>query len=196
MRQQLMRIILVFLISLMLVGGQAPAFAQAKIGYLTNNIHFQEKAARGGAMVYRASYANYVDSGAGHGFLPVNSKVEISVTKGWRGRALKIIDLKGGRAIDFEYNERNMGISMDEYTDIIVSHKQVSLKGLSNVDKQGVREGKAYRGMSRKGVRMALGYPARHKTPNLQYHSWTYWRDRWRTMLIIFNDKGTVQQIQ
>ena len=196
MQQRLVWIIPVFLVYWLLVGGQAPVFAQAKIGYLKNNIHFQEKAARGGKMVYRASYANYVDPGAGHGILPVNSKVEISATRGWRGRSLKVIDLKGGRAIDFEYNERNMGISMDEYTDIIVSDKPVSLKGLSNVDKQGVREGKAYRGMSRKGVRMALGYPARHKTPNLKYHSWTYWRDRWRTMLIIFNDKGTVQQIQ
>ena len=196
MRPQLIRIIPVFLIALVLVSGQASVFAGAKIGYLKNNIHFQEKAARGGQMVYRASYANYVDPGTGHGFLPVNSKVEISVTRGWRGRGLKIIDLKGGRAIDFEYNERNMGISMDEYTDIIVSDKQVSLKGLSGVDQQGIREGKVYRGMSRKGVRMALGYPARHKTPNLKYHSWTYWRDRWRTMQIIFNDKGTVQQIQ
>ena len=196
MRKQFVRIILFFLISLVFVCGQTPAFAGVKIGYLKNNIHFQEKAARGGKMVYRASYANYVESGAGHGILPVNSKVEVSVSRGWRGRQLKIIDINGGRSIDFEYNERNMGISMDEYIDIIVSKNQVSLKGLSSVDKKGVREGKVYKGMSRNGVRMALGYPARHKTPNLKYHSWTYWRDRWRTMLVIFNDKGTVQQVQ
>jgi hypothetical protein len=196
MRKQLMRIVLLVIVSLVFVCGQPPAIAETKIGYLKNNIHFQEKAARGGQMVYRASYANYVDPGAGHGILPINSKVEVSVTRGWRGRRLQIIDINGGRSIDFEYNERNMGMSMDEYSDLIVSAKKVSLKGLSSVDKKGIREGKVYTGMSRNGVRMALGYPARHKTPNLKYHSWTYWRDRWRTMLVIFNDKGTVQRIQ
>lgn len=50
--------------------------------------------------------------------------------------------------------------------------------------------------LSKKGVKMALGYPAKHRTPSLDDNTWTYWRDRYRTTVIIFNSKGKVKEIR
>lgn len=174
-----------------------PASAEAETRYLKNNIHYQGRPDRGGRMAYNASYANYVDPGAGHEILPVNSEVEISVSsRRFRGRSLVIIDSKSGRTIHFEYNERNMRLPMLEYIDLISSTQKTSLSNLSAKDRKGVKDGRAYIGMTKNGVRMALGYPAKHRTPSLDNYEWVYWIDRFRTQLIRFNNKGIVTEIR
>ena len=89
-----------------------------------------------------------------------------------------------------------MGIRMAEYIDIISSPKKVSLKGLSKLDRKGISNGKVYKGMSKKGVQMAFGYPASHRTPSLKDNTWTYWKDRHRTTVIVFDSKGKVVSIR
>jgi hypothetical protein len=42
------------------------------------------------------------------------------------------------------------------------------------------------------GIRMALGYPAAHRTPSLDSTDWVYWIDRFRTMLVQFSSSGIV----
>lgn len=180
---------------LFLSGVPAPASAETR--FLKNNIHYQGRPDRGGVIVYRASYANYVNPGVGHEILPVNSEVEISVTRrGFRGRALLIVDKKSDRQIYFEYNERNMRIPMEEYIDLISSTNKTSLSGLSAKDKKGIQAGRASRGMSRDGVRIALGYPAKHRTPTLESTEWVYWMDRFRTMLVRFGSNGVVTEVR
>jgi hypothetical protein len=179
------------------ISSGTPAPAEAETRYLKNNIHYQGRTDRGGRMVYRASYANYIDPGAGHEILPVNSEVEINISKRrFRKRGLVVIDVKRGRTIHFEYNERNMRLSMAEYIDLISSTQKTSLGNLSAKDKKGVKEGRAYTGMTKNGIRMALGYPAKHRTPSLDSYEWVYWIDRFRTRLVRFNDKGIVTEIR
>jgi hypothetical protein len=174
-----------------------PATAEAETRYLKNNIHYQGRMDRGGQMVYRASYANYTDPGAGHEILPVNTEVEINVSsRRFRRRGLVIIDVERGRTINLEYNERNMRLSMVEYIDLISSTQKSSLANLSAKDSKGVKEGRAYIGMTKNGIRMALGYPAKHRTPSLESYEWVYWIDRFRTRLIRFNNKGIVTEIR
>ena len=81
------------LLSIILVLAWMPEWAGAEIRYLKNNIHYQERPDRGGKTVCRASYANFTDPGQGHKVLPVNTKVEIKLTRGWRGRQLTITKL-------------------------------------------------------------------------------------------------------
>lgn len=179
------------------ISNGTPAPANAQTRYLKNNIHYQGRPDRAGRMVYRASYANYVDPGAGHEILPVNSEVEISVnSRRFRGRNLVIIDAKSGRTIHFGYNERNMRLPMLEYIDLISSTKKTSLSNLSAKDRKGVNDGRAYIGMTKNGIRTALGYPAKHRTPSLDNNEWIYWIDRFRTQLIRFSSKGIVTEIR
>jgi hypothetical protein len=184
--------IFIVLLSFALIFSGSPVLAEEEVRYLKNNIHYQERPDRGGKLVRRASYANYTDPGEGHKVLPVNTKVEIKVKRGWRGKGIQITDLSDGKLIHFEYNKRNMKIPMADYIELISSPQKVSLKGLSQLDHKGIKNGKVYLGMSKKGVQMAFGYPATHRTPSLEDNNWTYWRNRFQTTVITFDSKGKV----
>ena len=155
--------------------------------YLNNNIHAQV-----GARDTKASYANWTDPGAGHIIIPVNTPVEIGKFR----KGLVIKNMTDGRKIFFEFNSRNMGMSVDEYIQLIASSTSVSLDKLSNIDRKGIKEGKVYAGMTKQGVRVALGYPAAHRTPSLEDNIWIYWQNRFQTKVVEFDHGGKVTHIR
>lgn len=172
-------------------------FAAEGIVYLKNNIHCQESTDRSGKLICKASYANYTNPGAGHIIVPVNTPVKTEPWRSFVRQGLIITDQNNGKKIYFEYKERNMGgTSAEEYINLITSPKKVSMKGLSKVDLKGIKAGKAYIGMTKKGVRMAMGYPAIHRTPSLDSNTWVYWTNRFRTMAVEFDPKGKVIQVR
>ncbi len=189
---------LVGLIILCLMLGGAPVYADdGKAVYLKQNIHGQERAARGGKMVSKASYANWIDPGEGHFIVPVNTKVKMTVKRGIMGRRLLITSLKDKREINFELNLRNMRLkSMDDYIALISSPNLTPLGKLSVKDREGIKQGKALIGMTKKGVRVALGYPSRHRTPSLDSNTWVYWKNRRRTAAVEFGGNGKVKKIR
>lgn len=67
---------------------------------------------------------------------------------------------------------------------------------LSNLDKKGIASGKAFVGMSKDGVILAIGYPPEHKTPSLKGDSWLYWSSRWDRFIIFFDKNGLVTSIK
>ena len=159
-----------------------------EVRYLSNNIHVQ-RSTRG---ELKASYANWTNPGTGHQIIPINTPV---VVGRWR-RGFSLITQDKGQKIYFEYNRRNMGFTVPEYIDLISSATRVDLSGLSKVDRKGIKAGKAFKGMSKDGVRMALGYPATHQTPSLEENIWVYWKDRWRRAEVVFNEKGKVISVR
>ncbi len=164
--------------------------------YLKNNIHVQKQISRRGETIYRASYANYTDPGAGHIIIPVNTPVTIEKSRGIRGRKILITTQPDGKQIHFEFNQRNMAMTIVQYFTLITSPAKVSLSGLSSKDRQGIEEGKAYVGMTKDGVRIALGYPAAHRTASLGSNTWIYWRNRYATRAVDFNENGKVIRIR
>ncbi len=156
--------------------------------YLKVNIHYQDN-----GKDCKASYANYTKSGAGHDFLPVNTPVKI---KSWRRNGFIIVNADTNKEIIFEYSADRMQMSISEYLEVITSPSKVSLNSLSEKDRKGIKEGAAQLGMTKNGVMMALGYPAAHKTPSPEENRWTYWGNRFRTIVITFSDKGVVTDIR
>jgi len=139
-----------------------------------------------------ASYANYVDS-PGHGFVPYNTALKIGSYR--RGFMITIVDTD--MVIYFEYNQKNMeGMDIAGYIDLIMSPTPVAYNNLSAKDQQGIKTGQALVGMTKEGVKIALGYPAKHKTPSLEDNTWTYWRNRFRTEVVTFDSNGQVTSIQ
>ena len=59
---------------------------------------------------------------------------------------------------------------------------------LSPLDQQGIREGRALPGMTKKGVLLAIGYPPEHATPDLASNDWKYWTGKFSTMVVEFQD--------
>ncbi len=156
--------------------------------YLMVNIHFQDN-----GKDCKASYANYTQPGAGHKILAVNTAVQIK--NNWKRKGFIIIDEKNNTEVFFEYHEGRMQMSIDEYLAHITSSSPLSLDGFSEIDRKGIKDGIASQGMTKKGVMIALGYPATHKTPSLDSSSWIYWTNRFKTLVVQFNDKGIVTQV-
>ena len=162
--------------------------AAAESAYCKYNIHAQQQTRRSGEVVYKASYANYTNPGAGHLIVPAGSKITI-LKKSRKGFDFKTAD---GKTIMFEYHEPRMQMSIDQYLKKITSKSAVSLGDLSAKDRKGVELGKALEGMTREGVMTALGYPAAHKTPALKGNAWTYGQDRFRTLVVEFKGDKVV----
>jgi hypothetical protein len=156
--------------------------------FLQNNIHTQEHTNTG---EYRASYANWTDPGKGHVIIPVNTLVTVDRFKS--GFALILQSTQ--KSILFEVNEKNAGMSTEEYVRLIISPQAVELDRFSEIDRKGIQEGKAYVGMTKEGVRIALGYPARHKTPSLENNTWYFWTNRFRAFPVEFDENGMVKSV-
>jgi hypothetical protein len=71
-----------------------------------------------------------------------------------------------------------------------------TIEGLSKVDQEGIKAGRAVLGMSREGVIYAIGYPPASQTPVLDGPTWKYWKNRFDIQLIHFDDKGKVMQVK
>jgi hypothetical protein len=174
------------------MGGDPTPYEGYTNVYLQNNIHGYSKAARGGKTEYIASYANYVQPDSGHFFVPLNTAVSVGKYRG----GFTLTRLDNGQLIYFEYRSGNMGgMSVEEYLNLITGPQKAYLKGLSATDRKGIKEGRVLSGMTKKGVRMAWGYPARHKTPSLEDNVWTYWRNRWVMKYVTFSN-GKVTKVQ
>ena len=75
------------------------------------------------------------------------------------------------------------------------SCEKSELKQLSTIDKKGLAAGKVYKGMSKEGVILAIGYPPVHKTVSLEGKTWKYWKNRFNTFDVIFDENNKVESI-
>lgn len=160
--------------------------APAQELHLRYNMHCYVRG-RAPRTVNAASYANYL-AGGGHFVVPFGTKV--TVKKSRRVYVFTIVET--GKKVSFEFHTRNMGMKWDEYLKLITSSEAVSYPDLPAKDLEGIKAGKALVGMTKKGVKIALGYPAVHRTPSLDDKTWTYWRNRFGTLTVTFDDKGLV----
>jgi len=138
------------------------------------------------------SYANFTNY-PGHGFLPFNTQVEV---KSW-SRGYKITAVDSGEEILWDFKSKNMdNMRGTDYIDLIMSPEPVNYMGLTAEDQQGIQQGKAMQGMTKQGVMIALGYPAKHRTPSLEDNTWAYWNGRFgEPKLVRFDGSGKVVSI-
>ena len=155
--------------------------------YLKINIHYQDN-----GRDCKASYANWTDPGTGHKILPVNTPVTIEK---WGRKGFIIVNTANKNKIYFEYHKERMEMSIEKYLNIITSPSKISISSLSENDQKGIQKGKAYKGMTKNGVMMALGYPATHQTPSLKSDKWTYWTNRFGTIVVNFDEKDIVTNV-
>ena len=70
------------------------------------------------------------------------------------------------------------------------------VQGLSEADRTGIKKGRVSRGMTKSGVIYAIGYPPKHVTPDLDVYEWTYWKNRFNRMVVIFDETGVVTGVR
>ncbi|MBN1141365.1 MAG: hypothetical protein JXB25_06170 [Deltaproteobacteria bacterium] len=184
-----------FLLAVLLLGAgpwvESAWCADATTVYNRYNIHVQKLVTNRGEKI-QASYANYTDPGPIHIIIPAGSQLTVKkvskklIVFHWPEKNLEV---------QFEFHEVRMGMDVKTYLDKIASPTPVSFAKLSKIDRKGIAEGKAYVGMSREGVMAALGYPAAHRTPSLEASTYIYWKNRYGTVAVHFNQQGKVIQV-
>ncbi|WP_034763931.1 hypothetical protein [Chrysiogenes arsenatis] len=179
-----------FLIFMIVFSGASFA---SDVLYTKVNIHTQFAVDRSGERAFKASYANYTDPGSGHHVFPAGTAITV---KSHSRKHIDIYTQEENSYIQFEYHEPRMGMKAQEYLALITSTTPVNYNHLSAIDQQGIREGKAFIGMSKEGVMAALGYPAAHKTPRLESKAWIYWTNRFKTLVLTFDDNDILMNIR
>lgn len=96
---------------------------------------------------------------------------------------------------EFEFDERNGSFDESIQQYFGAACQKVSSK-LNHVDKKGLDMGAVYKGMSKSGVILAIGYPPRHQTPTVRDKVWKYWLNDDETFSVIFDDTSTVKYIK
>lgn len=117
------------------------------------------------------------------GFIPICTRVFISEATHSRIRFV-------AHAVMYEYRIR------DEY---LVEGRETHLAryfgehcdhgyALSDEDREGIASGTVSAGMTRAGVIKAIGYPPPHATPDYDAPQWRYWRGRFDTFIVQFEN--------
>jgi len=64
--------------------------------------------------------------------------------------------------------------------------KKVNLSEFSKLERNAIAMAEVKKGMSKKAVLAAYGYPPAHKTPSLEGSKWLYWITRWNKIVVTF----------
>jgi len=129
------------------------------------------------------------------GLIPACDSVEVLQVKKkkmvflWQGREMTMV---------YEKHTKKAGVSFQESLSDYFgpSCDKAKLKGLSKIDRQGIKEGRAKVGMTKAGVLFAMGRPPHHANPVLDSQQWMYWLNRFKRQAIEFDDKGIVSRVR
>ncbi|NOY70913.1 MAG: hypothetical protein GXP14_00830 [Gammaproteobacteria bacterium] len=122
------------------------------------------------------------------------------------GDKFKIIDVSGKKIIFSDengieyaiiYNRGHTLVSMADLLSRTFSKTSVLEPGgafskFSEMEQQNIRQGKVVIGMSKNAVVMAFGYPPEHRTSTRAADAWTYWRNRFVTNNVTFEEDRVV----
>lgn len=129
--------------------------------------------------------------------IPAGTEVKnVVVGEGRRGAA--VIDFqvaKDGKKYSIHYQSRyHPGVDIETFKKRLFTSQSRSVltRGFTKTELKGVKSGKVTAGMRKKAVIVAYGYPPEHKTESTKSNVWIYWRNRFVTTKVVFNDKGVV----
>ncbi len=147
----------------------------------TKNLHPDEARARLYAVNYQQS-----------GLIPLCTKVLI---ESFSPRKMVFRVVETGKAYTY-YAHKSMREPFDTHLRRYFGVECPDTSGMSDIDKEGIRIGRALVGMTRAGVQLAIGLPPRHETPSLDATQWKYWRTRFDTFFVYFGADGKVSGLR
>lgn len=106
-------------------------------------------------------------------------------------RSIEFTVKDSGRRISFTLGKHTR-LPVQTHLNRLIGPTCPTTDGLSTTDQEGIAEGKAVNGMTRDGVRLALGYPPEHKTSNLDNSTWIYWNSSFGQFQVKFGEDGLV----
>ena len=152
-------------------------------GYTLVNLHPDES-------TRRLSAENF----QGAGLLPRCSRVEFTR---WSGTEMRFRVVSTGREYTYE-DHPNAVVLFDEHLGRYFSDScdAMLVEDLSELDRQGVKQGRAMPGMTKKATLLAIGFPTFSKTPSLLMAEWNYQKTSDKGFVVVFDEKGQVSEIR
>ncbi len=168
---------------LMVKTGQGKDITQVRPLYTQVNLHPDQNRGRLYALNFQRA-----------GLLPLCTEVEIL---GIKNKAMKFQVKSTGMEYSYITHRRIEG-GLAEVIPTYFGERcnTDKVKSLSKLDRKGVKDGQVLKGMTKRGVEYAIGYPPKHRTPSPDLNTWVYWVNRYKTMSVTFNAKGKVESVQ
>jgi len=168
---------------LMVKNGQGQDITMVSPLYTQVNLHPDEHRKRLYALNYQQP-----------GLIPLCSEVEIMSIK---KKAMKfVVKSTGTEYLYITHRAISGGLAANIPTYFGAKCNTADVKNLSKLDRKGIKIGRALKGMTKKGVGYAIGFPPKHRTPSTDLDTWIYWKNRYATMSITFDAKGKVETIK
>ena len=105
------------------------------------------------------------------------------------------VTLPDGHKLEIKNIETYSGEQIDGIFTRTFATNPVDLSKFTDDEEKSILLGEVITGMRKSAVIVALGYPPKHKTPNLQLDQWQYWHNRFSTFVVYF-EKDKVTQIE
>jgi hypothetical protein len=95
---------------------------------------------------------------------------------------------EGHPTLTIEYKYGDETTPFETYLDRLFVERDphAKLKKLAAKRAAAIEQGVVEPGMTKDQVLMARGLPPGHRTPSLESPTWTYWQNRWDTMVVYF----------
>lgn len=120
-------------------------------------------------------------------FVPVNTKVKI-LSHDENEIILNLV--KTGQQIAIVNVFKFSQATTEQIFKRMFSKKKTKLEKISKKTMKNIKWGIPKAGMTKKQVLITLGYPPGHQTPSIEMDQWRYWKNRFNTMMLYFdNDK-------
>jgi len=95
---------------------------------------------------------------------------------------------EGHPTITLVYKHGDRVVPFDTYLErlLVETDPRGRLRKVPAKRVEAIERGGIEKGMTRDQVLMARGIPPAHRTPDLESPTWTYWQNRWDTLVVYF----------
>src|SRR5262245_2301681 len=127
------------------------------------------------------------------GLIPVCTEVEVVSVK---RKVMVFRVVESGREYEY-FDHKAAAEPFPDHLARFFGPKCPKTSQLSKADQDGIRSGRATVGMTRAGVRIAMGPPPRHVNPDPDAAAqWMYWVSRFNRRAVNFDGNGRVASVQ
>jgi preprotein translocase subunit SecF len=160
--------------------------ATLPIGIKTGNIYYTQ-------VTFQYEKGRHLTTNYRKGTLvPINTQVQLQeITSG----DIMLEILPAHSKLRIENVEKHTGDDVTRAFNKLFGKNKVNLGRFSSAEREYIASGRVGKGMTKKAVIAAIGYPPITETPSLEGNEWTYWSSRFNRFIVKFqNDK--VAQVQ
>lgn len=122
--------------------------------------------------------------------LPINSQV---ILKDITDKTIVVDVLPAHFELVVKNVPKHTGDNTTQAFEKLFAKNKVELSRFSGLEREKINAGQVAKGMQKKAVIAAIGYPPKTETANLQTNQWTYWSSRFNRFIVYFENDRVIR---